>query len=144
MAKVKVSGYVPGTPEQAWTDVSNLADLGSWLSLHEAWRSDVPAELTVGTRLVGVARVKGMRNRVTWTVSKADRPTVLALSGDGKGGTKLGIEVRVTPDGSGSTVDVQIELGGRPLFGPIGSGVARAVKGDVENSLQAFVDRHSG
>ncbi|MGB2719985.1 MAG: toxin, partial [Rhodococcus sp. (in: high G+C Gram-positive bacteria)] len=30
-------------------------------------------------------------------------------------------------------------LGGAPLFGPIGSGVARALKGDIENSLKTFV-----
>lgn len=143
MAKLKVSGYVPIAPEQAWASVSDLSDLGSWLSLHETWRSEVPAELTKGTRLVGIARVKGMRNRVTWTVTEADRPHRLALSGAGKGGTKIGLDLRVSPQDDGSAVTVAIELGGRPLFGPIGAGVAKAVKGDVENSMQTFVARYS-
>jgi hypothetical protein len=31
-------------------------------------------------------------------------------------------------------------MGGRALFGPVGSAAARAVKGDVEKSLQQFVE----
>ena len=34
---------------------------------------------------------------------------------------------------------IDVNLGGAPLFGPIGSGVARALKGDIENSLKTFV-----
>ncbi len=138
-----MSGYVPIEPEQAWAHVSDLSDLGSWLTLHETWRSEVPEELTKGTKLVGIARVKGMRNRVTWTVTDANCPRRLALSGEGKGGTKFGLEVLVSAKGTGSDVVVQIELGGRPLFGPIGAGAARAVKGDVEKSIQTFVERYS-
>ncbi|MET7768504.1 SRPBCC family protein [Nocardia sp. NPDC005366] len=140
MAKLKVSVDVPISPEQAWSHTSNLADLDKWLTMHEAWRGEVPSgELTVGTKLVGVATVKGLRNRVTWTVKAAEPPRRLALSGAGKGGTKLGLELRVAPKGSGSEVTVDIELGGAPLFGPIGAGVARAVRGDIQRSLEHFV-----
>ncbi|MEV0293813.1 SRPBCC family protein [Nocardia sp. NPDC050710] len=139
MAKLKVSVDVPIPPEQAWSHTSNLADLDKWLTMHEAWRGEVPSELTVGTKLVGVATVKGLRNRVTWTVKTSEPPRRLALSGSGKGGTKLGLEMLVAPKGSGSQVTVNIELGGAPLFGPIGAGVARAVKGDIERSLDRFV-----
>jgi hypothetical protein len=68
MAKLKVSVDVPIPPEEAWAHTSNLNELDKWLTMHEAWRSEVPAELTVGTKLVGVATAKGLRNRVTWTV----------------------------------------------------------------------------
>ena len=33
---------------------------------------------------------------------------------------------------------VKIDLGGRPLFGPIGAAAARAVKGDIERSIERF------
>jgi hypothetical protein len=58
MAKVTVSESVPVSPERAWTAVADLADLGSWLVLHDAWRSEVPEDLTIGTRIVGIARAK--------------------------------------------------------------------------------------
>lgn len=139
MAKVKVSVDVPIPPAEAWSHTANLAELDKWLTMHEAWRGEVPATLTPGTELVGVATVKGMRNRVTWKVQTADAPSKLVLKGSGKGGTKFTLGLLVAPKGAGSEVTVDVELGGAPLFGPIGSGVARAVKGDIEKSLEKFV-----
>lgn len=143
MAKLTVSVDVPITPEAAWAHTSNLTELDQWLTMHEAWRSEVPSELTVGTKLTGVAKVKGMRNRVTWTVQKVEPPHRLALTGEGIGGSKLGIELLVEPKGTGSAVSAVISLGGKPLFGPIGSTVARAVKGDVQRSLDRFVELYT-
>lgn len=140
MAGVDVSGDVPLNPQDAWTHVSNLSTLGDWLSIHEGWRSDLPTDLSVGTTVEGVARVKGMRNRVAWTVTKSDPPRQLALSGAGKGGTKFDLQFTINPRGDGSTLAVKVEFSGRPFFGPIGSGVARAVKGDVEQALKKFVE----
>ena len=68
--------------------MSNLAELGDWLCMHQGWRSDLPDELEVGTTIIGVAGAKGMRNRVTWTVRKIDPPELLEITGDGVGGTK--------------------------------------------------------
>lgn len=143
MAKLKVSVDVPITPDLAWTHASNLAELEHWLTMHEAWRGTVPEDLTVGTTLVGVATVKGLRNRVTWTVREAQPPHRLVLGGAGKGGTRIGLAMLVAPRGDGSRVTLDIELGGAPLFGPIGSGVARAIKGDIERSLDRFVARYA-
>jgi uncharacterized protein YndB with AHSA1/START domain len=143
MAKLKVSVDVPIPPQEAWSHTSDLVELDKWLLMHEAWRSEVPAELTVGTQLVGVASVKGLRNRVTWTVKAAEPPRRLALSGAGKGGTKFKLELLVAAKDAGSEVTVDIDLGGAPLFGPIGSGVARALKGDIERSLERFVALYS-
>lgn len=70
MAKLELSRDLTLSPGQAWAHVSNLAELGDWLSLHQGWRSALPDELAVGTTLVGVAGAKGMRNRVSWTVRK--------------------------------------------------------------------------
>ncbi len=140
MAKLKVSVDVPTAPDQAWSHASNLRELDRWLIMHEGWRGRVPEDLTPGAELVGVATVKGFRNRVRWTVCTAEPPHRLVLSGAGIGGTKLGLEMLVTPKGAGSAVTVDIDLGGRPLFGPIGSVVARALKGDIERSLDRFVE----
>lgn len=143
MAKLNLSVDVPIAPEAAWAHASNLSELGDWLSLHEAWRSELPETLTAGTEVVGIAKVKGMRNRVTWTVRTSEPPRRISLSGAGKGGTKLGLELSVAPKGDGSVFGIEVELGGRPLFGPIGSGVARSVKGDIEKSLDRFVELYS-
>lgn len=138
MAKLELSRDLSLTPEQAWAHASNLAELGDWLSLHQGWRCDLPAELAVGTTLVGVAGAKGLRNRVTWTIREIDPPAVLDISGQGVGGTKYSLTLAVAVAESGCRFTVRIDMGGRPLFGPIGATAARAVKGDIERSIKQF------
>lgn len=143
MAAVEMTADVPISPQDTWSHVSDLSELGEWLVMHEGWRGEVPDKLTAGTKIEGVARAKGMRNRVTWTVTTWNPPNELALSGSGKGGTKYGVRLTVRANGDGSELGLRLELGGRALFGPLGSAAARAVKGDVEQSLKRFVDRYA-
>jgi uncharacterized protein YndB with AHSA1/START domain len=139
MAKIELSRELTITPEQAWTHASNLAELGDWLTMHQGWRSELPVELAEGTTIVGVAGAKGMRNRVTWTVRKIDPPKLLEITGDGVGGTKYALKMTVVPAKAGCKFTVNIDLGGRPLFGPIGAVAGRVVKGDIEQSIEKFV-----
>jgi hypothetical protein len=140
MAAVDMAADVPISPQQMWDRVSDLSNLGDWLVLHEGWRSELPDELREGTQVVGVARAKGLRNRVTWTVTSWEPPHQVALSGSGKGGAKYAVTLTVQPTQQGSALGLRLELGGRALFGPVGSAAARAVKGDVEKSLKQFVE----
>lgn len=140
MAKIKLSRELTIKPEQAWAHASNLTELGDWLTIHQGWRSDLPAELAEDTTIVGVAGAKGMRNRVTWTVRKIDPPKLLEIAGDGVGGTKYALKMTVAPTKSGCKFTVKIDLGGRPLFGPIGAVAARTVRGDIEQSIEKFVE----
>ena len=142
MAAVDLTADVPMNPQDMWDHASDLSDLGDWLVLHEGWRSELPDEISEGTQIIGVARAKGMRNRVTWTVTEWDPPRAVVLSGSGKGGAKYGVTLTVRPTKDGSTLGLRLELGGRALFGPLGSAAARAVKGDVEKSLKQFVQRY--
>ncbi|MDH6676397.1 hypothetical protein M2284_000585 [Rhodococcus sp. LBL1] len=139
MAKLKVSMDVPMSPEDAWNKASDLTGFDQWLSIHEAWRGELPAALSAGTTISSVVTVKGLRNRVAWTLKQYNPPRSLVLKGDGKGGVKLGLVLSVDPAAEGARVALDIDLGGAPLFGPIGSGVARALRGDIESSLQKFV-----
>ncbi|HYO02846.1 MAG TPA: SRPBCC family protein [Mycobacterium sp.] len=138
MAKIELSRTLSITQEEAWSHVSDLSTLGDWLEMHQGWRSDLPDELTEGATLVGVAGAKGMRNRVTWTVREFDPPQLIGINGEGVGGTKYALRMTVAPLPAGSRFTVKIDLGGRPLFGPIGVAAARAVKGDIERSIRKF------
>jgi Polyketide cyclase / dehydrase and lipid transport len=140
MAAVDMAADVPMSPQEMWDHVADLSNLGDWLVMHEGWRSELPDELREGTQVIGVARAKGLRNRVTWTVTKWEPPHQVALSGAGKGGAKYAVTLTVRPTKQGSALGLRLELGGRALFGPVGSAAARAVKGDVEKSLKQFVE----
>lgn len=143
MAKMELSRSLPLPAEQAWQHASDLESLGDWMTMHQGWRSDLPAELAVGTTVVGVAGAKGMRNRVTWTVRRFDPPSALEISGEGVGGTRYKLAMTVASAGDGCTFTVRMDLGGAPLFGPIGSAAARAVKGDIEKSIEKFEELYT-
>ncbi|TFV59354.1 SRPBCC family protein [Mycobacterium sp. PS03-16] len=143
MAKLELSRELTLSPEDAWAHASNLSEMGDWLVLHEGWRSKLPDELTEGTTIVGVAGAKGMRNRVTWTIQRLDPPELLEVKGKGVGGTKYGLTMAVRPTTGGCAFTVTLELGGAPLFGPIGATAARAVKGDIDRSIQRFEELYS-
>jgi hypothetical protein len=143
MAKLELSHELSLTAEQAWAHASNLAELGDWLQMHQGWRGELPDELTVGATLVGVAGAKGMRNRVTWTIRRVEPPALLEITGDGVGGTKYGLRLAVAPTPSGCTFTVRIDMGGKPLFGPIGAAASRAVKGDIERSIKRFEELYA-
>jgi hypothetical protein len=144
MAKIELSRALSISPEEAWSHVSDLSTLGDWLEMHQGWRSELPDELAVGTTIVGVAGAKGMRNRVTWTVKEFDPPKLVGITGEGVGGTRYALRMTVAPSAKGSEFTVKIDLGGRPLFGPIGIAAARAVKGDIERSIKKFETLYSG
>ena len=136
MAKLELSRHWRYRPRRHGRTHPIWPTLGDWLCMHQGWRSDLPDELAVGTTIVGVAGAKGMRNRVTWTVRKFDPPALLEITGDGVGGTKYALTMTVVPTEHGCAFSVRIDLGGAPLFGPIGAAAARAVKGDIERSIR--------
>ena len=138
MAKLDLSRELKIDPDVAWQHASDLSGLGDWLVMHQGWRCDLPDELAVGTTLVGVAGAKGMRNRVTWTIKEYEPPQLMSITGEGLGGTKYALRMTVKPLSAGCEFKVKIDLGGAPLFGPIGMAAARAVKGDIEKSVKKF------
>jgi carbon monoxide dehydrogenase subunit G len=138
MAKLSVSVDVPLSPEKAWECASDLSRYKEWLSIHRVWRSKLPETLEKGTVIESIVEVKGMPNRVKWTIVHYKPPETMTLNGDGKGGVKVKLIGKVKPAADGSTVTFEVHLGGPALFGPIGMVVAGALKGDIRDSLNQF------
>ncbi len=142
MAKVSVSVDVPLPPEQAWQYASDLTRYKEWLTIHRVWRSRLPESLGKGTEVESIIEVKGMANRIKWTIVNFKPPESMTLNGVGVGGVKVKLIGKVRPgDGAGtaSVVTMDIHLGGPALFGPIGMIVAAALRGDIKASLDRFV-----
>lgn len=138
MAKLSVSVDVPLPPEQAWAAASNLSRYKEWLSIHRVWRSKLPETLGKGTEISSIIEVKGMPNRIDWTIVNWKPPESMTLDGEGKGGVKVKLMGKIKPAAAGSTVTFDVHLGGPALFGPIGMVVAGALKGDIRQSLEKF------
>ena len=141
MAKVSVSVDVPLPPDEAWKHASDLARYKEWLTIHRVWRSVLPEDLDKGTTLESIVEVKGMANRVKWTIVNFKPPESMTLNGVGVGGVKIKLIGKVRPDGDGaaSVVTMDVHLGGPALFGPIGMLVAAALRADIRASLDRFV-----
>jgi hypothetical protein len=141
MAKVSVSVDVPLSPEEAWQHASDLSRYKEWLTIHRVWRSKLPENLDKGTVVESIVEVKGMPNRVKWTIVHFNPPETMTLNGVGVGGVKVKLIGKVRPGDQGgatSVVTMDVHLGGPALFGPIGMIVAAALKGDVKESLNRF------
>lgn len=138
MAKLSVSVDVPLSPEKAWEAASDLSRFSEWLSIHKMWRSALPETLDKGTEIESIVEVKGMLNRVHWTIVNYRPPESMTLNGNGVGGVKIKLIARVKPVADGASVQLDIHLGGPALFGPIGMVVAGALKSDIRQSLDQF------
>ncbi len=138
MAKVESKLEVGLPPDEAWAKAADLEVLPQWVTLHDGWRGPLPEELTRGAKISCVVKVKNFRNRVDWTITAYEPPRRLVLDGRGVAGTKYTLTVTISPAPSGSTIALRADLGGAPLFGPIGATVARALKGDIAESLATF------
>jgi Polyketide cyclase / dehydrase and lipid transport len=141
MAKLSVSVDVPLPPQTAWECASDLSRYKEWLTIHRVWRSKIPETLQKGTVIESIVEVKGMLNRIKWTIVHYKPPEAMTLDGVGRGGVKVKLIGKVKPsekDPAGSTVTFDVHLGGPALFGPIGMVVAGALKGDIRESLNKF------
>jgi carbon monoxide dehydrogenase subunit G len=138
MAKLSVSVDVPLPPDKAWECASDLSRYKEWLTIHRVWRSKLPETLEKGTVLESIVEVKGMPNRIKWTIVHFKPPEAMTLNGEGVGGVKVKLIGKVKPAEDGSTVTFDVHLGGAALFGPIGMVVAAALKGDIRESLNRF------
>lgn len=151
MAKVSASVEVPLSPQEAWEAASDLSRYKEWLTIHRVWRSKLPENLDKGAEVESIVEVKGMANRVKWTIVNFKPPESMTLNGIGVGGVKVKLIGRVRPkdglrpahadqDGAAaSVVTMDVHLGGPALFGPIGMIVAAALRGDIQASLDRFV-----
>ena len=139
MAKLSGSIDVPLPPEEAWAHASDLSRFKEWLTIHRVWRSKLPEKLDKGTVIESIVEVKGMPNRIKWTIVHFRPPEAMTLNGDGVGGVKVKLIAKVKPKDDGSVVSFDVHLGGPALFGPIGMLVAAALRGDIRESLNKFV-----
>lgn len=142
MAKLSGSIDVPLSPQEAWQHASDLSRYKDWLTIHRVWRSTIPDDLQKGSVVESIVEVKGMLNRIKWTIVHYKPPEAMTLNGHGVGGVKVKLMAKVKPkDGasSGSTVGFDVHLGGPALFGPIGMLVAAALRSDINESLRNFV-----
>ncbi len=136
MAKVDVAVSSDLSPEQAWALASDLRRFDEWLTIFGGWRSEVPAQIEVGTCVSSCMKVKGFRNVVHWRVTRYDEPKLIELIGNGRPGIRIAMTLCVSDDRPGSTFQVVADLSGGLLSTPLGRLVAKVLESDVRTSVE--------
>lgn len=140
MTEVSVSTSLPCSPEKAWATVSDLSRFEEWLTIHQGWRSEIPEQLGVGTKITEVVSVMGMANKIEWTVEEYDEPNSLKISGTGMAGVQVSFTLSVTPEGENSLVEIDAEFTGQMIVGPIGTAVGKNTKSELESSVAELAE----
>ena len=137
MAKVSVSVDVPLPPEEAWQHASDLSRYKEWLTIHRVWRSKLPETLDKGTVVESIVEVKGMPNRIKWTIVNFKPPESMTLNGVGVGGVKVKLIGKVRPPQKADAG----RLGGHHGRPP---GRPRVVRADRHDRGRRTARRHPG
>lgn len=140
MTKVNVTVALPSTPEKTWATISDLSRFEEWLTIHQKWSGELPAEIGVGSKVTEVLAVMGMANKIEWTVDEYDAPRSLKISGTGMAGVKVSFTLSVKPEGAGSRADIDAEFTGQMIVGPIGAAVGKNTKGELEKSVAKLAE----
>jgi hypothetical protein len=143
MATVDVAVSSDLSPERAWALASDLRRFDEWLTIFGGWRSDVPAQVEVGTCVSSLIKVKGFRNVIHWCVTRYDEPKEIELVGRGRPAICIALRLCVKERGaspssnvaSGSVFQVVADLTGGLLNTRIGNLVAKVLESDVRKSV---------
>jgi hypothetical protein len=136
MASVDVSVTSKLSADKAWALASDLGRFDEWLTIFDGWRGPVPDVIEKGTKVSSLIKVKGFRNTIRWEVTKYDAPRRIEMCGRGFGGVQISLRTDIADDHPGTTFHLVADLSGAVLGGPVGSLVARLIKGDVKRSVQ--------
>lgn len=142
MAQVDVSTSSELNPAAAWKLASDLGRFGEWMTIFGGWRGEIPSTIEQGTKISSCIKVKGFRNVVHWTVTRYDEPKSIELQGRGRGGIRLTVAMDVTDTHPGSIFQLNADISGGVLSGPIGKVVARVLRSDVRKSVENLAALH--
>lgn len=134
MARASTAGELPLPPDEAWRLMADLSRFGDWLSIHGGWVGELP-DLAEGAQLTEKLVALGIASTVAWTIDRYEPPHALELSGTGLGGAQIGFTMAVHPAADRCRVEVDVDLDGPLMAGPIGAAVEQNVNTELSKSL---------
>jgi hypothetical protein len=138
MPKVSVSSEAAVGPERVWQLAVDLPRYAEWLTMHDAFTSDVPPTLGEGITYKQRVKLMGMPAEMAWRVTTAEAPGKLELAGDGPMGVKAHNRFTIEPSGDGSQITFEMEFSGPALAGPMAGMVEKQAGAAAEQSLAKF------
>jgi uncharacterized protein YndB with AHSA1/START domain len=124
--------------EDVWALASDPNNFEKWLTLHQKWKSDIPAELAQGVQMTEVISMMGMPNTITWTVDQYEAPHTLAISGTGMAGVQVAISLSTTSTDGGCRFDLSCSFEGQMIVGALGKAIEKQGNVELETSLDSL------
>ncbi|MFE4574374.1 type II toxin-antitoxin system Rv0910 family toxin [Streptomyces chartreusis] len=140
MGQLSASREIAATPSEVWAVIANPSSYEQWLSMHQKWKGDLPAELTAGAKVTEVISMMGMPNTIAWNVDKCDAPTALVFSGEGMAGVKVELGFNVSAAGSGTLLEMSCSFEGQMIVGALGKAVEKQGAIEVDSSLTKLTE----
>lgn len=109
MGHVQRSIVVGCPPEQVFAVLADIEQLPSFSSMTVDVRGGPGRALRTGDRFTQVIRLVGKELESDWQVVEVHEPTLLRLSGDAPGGATATLVERLTPEGTGTRVELDVE-----------------------------------
>jgi carbon monoxide dehydrogenase subunit G len=138
MPKVSVSTQADAGPERVWQLAVDLPRYAEWLTMHDAFTSDVPATLDEGVTYKQRVKLMGMPAEMAWRVITAQQPGKLEMAGDGPMGVKAHNRFTIEPSGDGTEITFEMEFNGPALAGPMAGMVEKQAGAAAKDSLAKF------
>jgi carbon monoxide dehydrogenase subunit G len=135
MGQLSASREIAATPDRVWALVAAPSSYEGWLSLHQKWKGEVPAEFTLGANATEVISMMGMPNTITWNVDVCQAPHSLVISGEGMAGVKVQFGYRVSAADSGSVLEMSCSFEGQMIVGALGKAIEKQGAAEVDTSL---------
>ncbi|HCU50902.1 MAG TPA: hypothetical protein DGG94_14060 [Micromonosporaceae bacterium] len=138
MPKVSASTGSSAGPDQVWQLAVDLPRYAEWLTMHDAFTSDVPGTLGEGVAYKQRVKMMGMPADIAWRVVAAEAPGKLELAGDGPMGIKAINRFMIEPSDEGSNITFEMEFNGPALNGPMAAMAEKNAGVAAEASLAKF------
>jgi uncharacterized protein YndB with AHSA1/START domain len=122
---IEASKHLDASPEAVFSVIADLSGWDTWFGVHDKWLETPPATPAVGNKLLAKVVMLGMANKIDWTVTDYETPSLLALTGTGMAGVQCSFRFSVAPDGDGANVSVTGDFEGALIKGALGKAVEK-------------------
>jgi carbon monoxide dehydrogenase subunit G len=141
MGKVSATVAIPAKPEVVWDVICDPGSYERWLTIHTAWKGEVPERFSAGATADEVVTMLGMANTISWAVQEFDEPSRLTIGGTGMAGVKTTFSLGVRSDGNGgSTATIDAEFEGQLVVGALGKAVEQDAQANLDASLAKLTE----
>lgn len=139
MSDVEVSVEVRAEPSAVWAVLSDVERIDEWLTVHDEFEEDPPAEIEEGIELRQKVSSGDFGARVEWVVETVEEPELMCWHGSATGGAELRTTYRLVPTDEGTRIECTTDL--QLPGGPLGSIAAKAARPRGREEAEESLDR---